>query len=255
MSERDMAKISPADQLAMWIPMDIYALGIILHQVLTGDFPYNEIDYAAAGYDPTKIHDDPRKVPLERTGSNAPAPWMPILSKMLAFDPKARYQNCDELLADLAALESGTPSIQERKLGPTPGSGEKPVPGGDAGAAGAGKGQGKETVAGVKRPGDPDPGAGSKDGSVIDESRLFITLFPKLEVLQRDPGEQQPSETELLDALEAVPDVAIERGTDVENYLSAVIRIRDAHPSGPLHDAAVDAALWLETLKGTASPK
>jgi serine/threonine protein kinase len=86
---------------------DVYALGLVLHQVLTGEMPYE--------VPPTPIHQSlaavltAEPVPLtDRDPSLDPA-LEAIAACCLARDPAARYPSAAELAADLKAHLEGRP--------------------------------------------------------------------------------------------------------------------------------------------------
>lgn len=86
---------------------DVYSLGILLYQLLSGQFPYegkSDLDFLM-----TRLTSPPR--PLLSANPGAPPDFAPILAKALALDPKQRYQNMAELVQALVAAE--------RKLGAT----------------------------------------------------------------------------------------------------------------------------------------
>ncbi len=80
---------------------DLYSLGVILYELLTGKPPYSA--------------DTPLALILKHVNSPIPSacennPRLPpfvdeVINKLLAKDPAERYQNADELIADLQELE------------------------------------------------------------------------------------------------------------------------------------------------------
>ncbi len=81
---------------------DIYALGCTLYQLVTGQLPFggdNSIDLMLAkerGFFPA----------ARRINRDVPPRLELMLDKMLAKDPRIRYQTCDEVLRDLESLEA-----------------------------------------------------------------------------------------------------------------------------------------------------
>ena len=75
--------------------IDIYALGVILYEMLTGRLPYSGASMAEILM--RHLRDTP-----DLTG--IPQPFAVVIAKALAKDPKDRYQDADEMLA--AVMES-----------------------------------------------------------------------------------------------------------------------------------------------------
>ncbi len=75
---------------------DIYSLGIVLYEMLTGKVPYQADDSVAIG-----IMHVSQPVP---TLPPDLAQYDPLLKKMLAKDPRERYQSADELAADASEV-------------------------------------------------------------------------------------------------------------------------------------------------------
>lgn len=88
---------------------DIYSLGVIMFEMLAGEVPF-------AGEKPTDVmlrHIEEPPPPLSAFRKDLPAELEPIVLKALAKNPDMRYQNVDEILADLEPLASGT--VQKTK--------------------------------------------------------------------------------------------------------------------------------------------
>jgi serine/threonine-protein kinase PpkA len=78
---------------------DIYSLGVVFYQVLTGNVPYEA--------------DSTVSVLLKHISEPVPtleaelAIYQPVLNCMMAKDKESRYQNCDEIIADIDSLLTG----------------------------------------------------------------------------------------------------------------------------------------------------
>ena len=76
---------------------DIYALGIVLFQMLTGQLPFTATDPFAQAFQ--RVHEP---VPVARAINAALAPeWQPIIDRALAKDPPNRYATAGEMAADV----------------------------------------------------------------------------------------------------------------------------------------------------------
>jgi serine/threonine protein kinase len=78
---------------------DIYSLGVVLHEILTGIVPYH--DGTAFEIAMAQIN-DPLPDPLTVNPKLHQA-FIPILQKSMEKDTAARYQNCRQLMQDLRA--------------------------------------------------------------------------------------------------------------------------------------------------------
>ena len=79
---------------------DIYALGSMLYQLLTGEFPFPKTELALLLK--AKLHGKPAAA--RSLNPHIPEKLDLIVSKMLERNPDFRYSTCDELLHDLGAL-------------------------------------------------------------------------------------------------------------------------------------------------------
>jgi len=80
---------------------DLFQLGVVLYELLTGVFPYGEVgpgEYAGA-----VLHDAP--IPPSAVDP-ALAGFDPIVLRCLEKDPGKRYASAEDFLADLLAIES-----------------------------------------------------------------------------------------------------------------------------------------------------
>ncbi len=85
---------------------DIYALGIILYKMLTGDYPY-DIDTNSSDYDIQKAHVE-EEPDLSRIGD---VHLREIIAKCLEKEPKNRYQKIEDLLKDLENTSGIQPKL------------------------------------------------------------------------------------------------------------------------------------------------
>ena len=78
---------------------DIYSLGVVFYEALTGKVPYDADSSIAVVF---KHITEP--VP---TLEGELAIYQPVLDRMMSKDKETRYQNCDEIIADINSLISG----------------------------------------------------------------------------------------------------------------------------------------------------
>ncbi len=81
---------------------DIYSLGVILYQLLTGELPYNADTPLAIIL---KHLNDPIPSACQRN-AELPIQADELIAKMLAKEPDNRYQQAEDLIADIKALET-----------------------------------------------------------------------------------------------------------------------------------------------------
>ena len=80
---------------------DLFTLGLIFYELLTGKMPFAADSALASLIKRTQE----RAVPVSQHDKSIPAPLTHIVSKCMERDPKLRYQNAAELIADLEAWQ------------------------------------------------------------------------------------------------------------------------------------------------------
>lgn len=81
---------------------DVYAVGIVLYQLLTGRFPYTAETPVATAMKHTST-----PTPSARTANTAvPAALDELVKRAMAKEPSARYRNATQMLDDLKRIES-----------------------------------------------------------------------------------------------------------------------------------------------------
>ncbi|MBP9090176.1 serine/threonine protein kinase [bacterium] len=86
---------------------DVYSLGVSFFEALTGDLPFK----ANSAVDIMLLH---QSAPVPKLNSIAdgvefPAVVQQVIEGMMAKDPNSRYQNMQEVVADLVAIQLGSP--------------------------------------------------------------------------------------------------------------------------------------------------
>ena len=86
---------------------DLYSLGVVLYETLTGTLPYSGESPVSMAL---KHVDEPPRSPRE-ANPDVPASLNALTAKLLAKDPEDRYASAVELADDLERVRSGLPSL------------------------------------------------------------------------------------------------------------------------------------------------
>ena len=86
---------------------DVYSLGVSFFEALTGDLPFK----ANSAVDIMLLHQNAPVPELNSRGDGVefPAVVQQVVERMMAKDPNLRYQNMQEVVADLTAIHFGNP--------------------------------------------------------------------------------------------------------------------------------------------------
>jgi serine/threonine protein kinase len=82
---------------------DLYSLGLVLYSSLTGKHPFN----GSISLNRKLSETGPKELPKSQ---DIPSAFWPILKKLTAFEPESRYQNLEDLVADLSDFQLSLPA-------------------------------------------------------------------------------------------------------------------------------------------------
>ena len=93
---------------------DVWSLGVVLHEMLTGRLPFKGEHEAAVVY--SILNETPEPVTALRSG--VPMDLERIVNKAMSKDPQGRYQSVDEMLVDLKSVQKGLRPAAPSGMGP-----------------------------------------------------------------------------------------------------------------------------------------
>ena len=99
--------------------VDIYAMGVIMYELLTGRVPF--VGDTFMGILTQHMFETPQPLLVQNPNANVPPDLERIVFKALAKDADQRYQSMEELIADLMAAQNRAPS-SVASITPPPGT-------------------------------------------------------------------------------------------------------------------------------------
>ncbi len=96
------------------VQADVYALGVVLYEILSGEYPYDLGD--ANAFELPKIIRDDHRIPLARWGPSLSGDLASIVDQALATDPNRRYATVTDLSRDLERYLAGEPIEGRRQF-------------------------------------------------------------------------------------------------------------------------------------------
>jgi hypothetical protein len=91
---------------------DLYSLGVVLYEMLTGELPYTAESPVAV----SMKHVNESLRPPRELNPEIPEELNALITKLLAKDPDARYESASQLADDLRRLREGLPPINAKLL-------------------------------------------------------------------------------------------------------------------------------------------